>query len=269
MKIILFGANGFLGRAIADALKAEQYEVVSLTHKDCDITDVSSLRKLKIPADVIINCAAKIPMGANDSKEDFMKVNYTGIKNIVEFAVRNKILKIIHCSTLAVNLRPWENVTEKSTNLVNEDNVYAYSKLMGEQINYKNHIILRLPALYGANMKNSIVDKFIKLAKNNETIKVNENFHANFMHIKDIAKYISKIINSNENGIVNVASENPIDLFTLANIIVRETKSSSKIEKVNDGQISTANVNVDRMHKITNFKEMPLLEGLRSVIGNQ
>lgn len=275
MRIILFGADGHLGKEVASKLKQQKNEVISFTHKNCDISDLSTLKtKLKDPADIIINCAAKVPTDNNDKEQEFVNVNSNGVQNIIEFAKINDINKIIHCSTLSVIKRSWNDMTEKSNNF-EKDNIYSLSKLDGED-RLRNmtcniqYLILRLPALYGYD-GNNIVNKFANLAKNNGKIVANKNFYANFMHVEDVAEYIAYLTKSRSEEVMNIAAREHYNIVDLAKQIISKTKSESVIDEIDIGDILYASVNTRKMdnaiRKYGYVKEKTLSNGLDVVLG--
>lgn len=62
MKVWVTGANGVLGRRVAEAAQARGHDVLATTHWDCPIDSVDCVaRMVQAEPDVVINCAGKLP----------------------------------------------------------------------------------------------------------------------------------------------------------------------------------------------------------------
>lgn len=152
-KIVVTGANGFIGRFLVDYLSASgKYQVVALVRKGgipgfnlndkvevkyADLTDKSSLLKAIDKGAVLVNLAAN----PYDPKLSYV-VNVGGTKNLIEVGNLKKVEKIIQVSSQAVKIR--------------SKGVYAKTKLESELLVKKsglNWIILRPSLVYGSGEK--------------------------------------------------------------------------------------------------------------------
>jgi nucleoside-diphosphate-sugar epimerase len=109
MKVALFGAGGFLGRAVARELTARGHEAAALTRADADIEVPDALARLELDADSVINCAARVPSGPSTLAEQaaMFAANAVGAAQVAQWAVSRGIRRIVHGSTLVVVARPW------------------------------------------------------------------------------------------------------------------------------------------------------------------
>lgn len=116
MKHIIFGGDGFVGRHLAPKLVADGEEVVvadivksDLPHYrqarflQCDVTDPSAVRALKIaPDDMVYNLSAKMlsPIQVRAKRHDFFfPVNYHGTVNIIEAMDKAGADRLVHFTT--------------------------------------------------------------------------------------------------------------------------------------------------------------------------
>ncbi|MBE7693730.1 NAD-dependent epimerase/dehydratase family protein, partial [Tenacibaculum finnmarkense] len=118
MRILVFGANGFLGKEVVNLLKSNDFEVftISRSDKSCNFNlNISKFDDFQVLPnhffDVIINCATVLPGGNyldNDYLDAIYKTNILGSQNICKWIESQQtVIKIINCSTLAVAQKRW------------------------------------------------------------------------------------------------------------------------------------------------------------------
>ena len=163
-KIVILGASGFIGMHLCKKLKDQKFNIVALIRNKesknyqkllkmgVQIINVGNLfEKKKIKSDFsdikyLINLAALAHVKNKKYYNESTNLQY--INNVEKNIIRNfknKELKIIHISSAKV-----------SKKIQNNDTEYAKVKKKAEEIirkNYKNHIILRPPLIYGPNVK--------------------------------------------------------------------------------------------------------------------
>ena len=177
MKWLVAGADGQLGRSLAEALKARGIDFTPLARKELDITDLSKVIEVvtNSDADIIVNAAAytNVEQAELEPEKAFF-VNESGTRNLA-IASRQSNSKFLHFSTDYVfsGLRnePW-----KVDSLVNPLSVYGKSKLAGElaaQQEYReNSIIIRTAWLYSPYGKNFYKTMLNLALRNDEQIRV-------------------------------------------------------------------------------------------------
>lgn len=162
MKILITGANGFLGQVIFRKLIAS-YEVISLGRKNSDYSlDLSTEKVIKFieKYDLVIHAAGKahfIPK-TNDDEKLFFNLNVNGTRNLLDSLTINSIPKyFVFISSVSVYGLTEGNLIHESTKL-NADDPYGKSKIIAENIVQKwcnnNNVIctiLRLPLIVGPN----------------------------------------------------------------------------------------------------------------------
>lgn len=214
MKILLTGANGFVGSHIAEGLVAAGYDLTCLIRKTSNklwikdlpikyaygnICDKDSLINPIKEADIIIHCAAVLR--AND-KDTYYKVNQGGTKNLVDTVLQHnsKLTKFIHISSLAamgpsVDFKPKLLFAQETP--VSD---YGISKLPGEKelLKLNNKIpytILRPAAVYGPRDKDILI--FFKLVHFGITPFTTTERYIQLLFVQDIVEAIKKIIPTN------------------------------------------------------------------------
>lgn len=161
-QIIGLGLNGLIGSRITQLL-SDKYSFISLSRSNgVDITDSSSLTKIKDypDANFVLNLAAKADVddceedkGLNEGGEAW-KVNVEGTKNVAEIC-RETGKKLIHTSTdFIFDGRKSEEEKYDENDLPNPINWYGNTKYEGErrvEESGADYIILRLAYPYRAS----------------------------------------------------------------------------------------------------------------------
>lgn len=297
MTFLIFGGTGFIGSDLTIYLRTKGHEVFTVSRSgsnsdfSLDITDAEGFDILNnINPEVIVNCASKIPTGNTDSinseiLKEFYQTNVIGGLNICNWALKKNVRKIINCSTLAVNRRPWPDpLNEDYCSIPDGQHVgYAMSKLSQESIikeSLKNSTIkfcnLRLSAVYGDNMPEvGIIFFLIKKFKLNQPIDLinAESVEFDFINVQDVSKSILAISkNDSLKEIVNLGSGVPIKLIGLAYLLKRLTNSSSIISNnENHKPLFKARIQITLLKSLIGdvFNQfLPLDKGLLAILKN-
>lgn len=222
MKVLVTGANGFIGKNLC----AELSELNNITlYKYDKSSNSSDLEKYIINSDFIFHLAG---VNRSESEEDFNQ---------------NQDFLSYICSILQKNNRSTPILFSSSIQASNES-VYGKTKLQAEQVLKKYHaqtsaniFIYRLPNVFGKWCRpnyNSVVATFCNQACNNQELSINNpNAQINLCYIDDVIKSFISHINitsnitfSREEIFYNISPIYNITVGDLANKI--ETFSSSR-----------------------------------------
>ena len=119
---------------------------------------------------------------------------------------------------------------------------YATSKSLAEHYIYGlnqtkklEYIIFRLFNIYGPNLKGRVIDTFISNALKNEDLIINGSGNQTrcYTYIDDCIKgfYLTIFGRQVKNETFNIGNRTPVSVNTLAKLIIKLTKSNSKIIK--------------------------------------
>lgn len=192
MKIVIFGANGLLGKELKKTFN--QLSPYGFGKDAVDITneDAVSAVMAQIMPDVVINAAAYTNVdGAEDHPELAMRVNAEGVKNIAECAKENNSIVVHYSTDYIFNGTKKEGYNEQDIPPESEPlGVYGKSKLKGE--NYlrditRRHYIVRTSWTFGAEGKD-FVDTMVGLLKEKKDIKAAEDQFSKPTYAKDLAQ---------------------------------------------------------------------------------
>lgn len=152
---LVTGGLGFIGQHLVDQLLSRGYEVRILDldqpkiHREgvdyvtANITDCSAVTQAMRGVDQVFHLAANAGLWS-PRKQDFIQINQTGTRNIMQAAMDVGVNRVVHCSTESIlkSVHPQrrrqsqeETETDESVQLTLEDMAGAYcrGKFLAEQ----------------------------------------------------------------------------------------------------------------------------------------
>ncbi|MCS6955558.1 MAG: NAD-dependent epimerase/dehydratase family protein [Candidatus Calescibacterium sp.] len=241
-KILITGANGFIGRETIPLLKNDGHLLYTPPRNQLDIEyqNISlSLFVREKQIDTVIHLANPRVYTSVES----LGKSLIMLKNILDVCAQNKI-RIIYVSG-------WEVYSGyKSICLYADETLpalpkgtYAETKWLSEQLiekyhqNYQlNYVILRSSPIYGVGSdKPKFIYNFIDKAIKNEPIITHEYLNGkpslDLLHIKDFARALQKAIflPNGFNSSINLGTGNLTSTFEIANMIIRVLSSHSEV----------------------------------------
>lgn len=146
-RVLVTGATGFTGGALARKLKERGDKVVALVRKGAnvraleelgaelvvgDISDAEAVLKAAQNVDVIYHIAA-VYRTAGHSDDYYEAVNIGGVQNVIDAAKANNVGRTVHCSTIGVH-GDIEQIPSNETSPFNPGDIYQRTKLAGEEL---------------------------------------------------------------------------------------------------------------------------------------
>ena len=240
-KVLVTGAAGMLGKAVAETFKGE-YEVIGVDAADFDITDteaVSIYFKTNQP-DIVINLAAYTNVDKCESRQDLAgKVNGEAPGLLAKEAF-NIGAFFIQMSTDYV-FDGHKDEPYKETDDPNPLCIYAKSKYQGElsvieqarRMGIKDkYLIVRSGWLFGPGGIN-FVDSIIASAEKSETLKIVNDQKGRPTYTKDLSKALKSCVENKLAGVVHVANSGVTTWFDFAKEIFRQTDQQIELIPVN------------------------------------
>ncbi len=306
--VLVAGASGFIGSHVCDLLVEKGAKVTAIVStsssaskidrnlktykkkiniKRLDLLDLPSVIKYTETIDIILNFAAKdgsATFKENNSSQIYRE-NTSIVLNILEAGRVNNVEKILLISSIEVySSKQRLPFIESDTNYTLDEsaNGYVWSKRFTEvaaKIYSKQYglkvVVARPGNVYGprdySKEKGRVIPLFIDKALKNEDITIwgNGLSKKSFIYISDFAVALLNLVKHQSLPVpINIASENVINIKDLANLIIRLTKSKSKIVFVNSDTLTLDRVaEVAMAKKIIKFKEKTTLSnGLNKTI---
>lgn len=250
-KILVTGSNGFIGGHVCQWLRKKGYYIIGLGRKKtaqkpvddyicCDLgkEDLGRLMEKNhiIGIDGVIHLAAD--MRHEPDTVEVVKANCGGTQKLLEFCEKNDIKIFIQLSSLPVIGKPMEHpITENHP--IDPPTVYHVTKRTQELLaNYAykkfglRTVSFRICAPVGIGMNSrTIFPVFVNNALNNADIVLPGKGlrKQTYIHVDDISQAIEKAIDSSAQGVYNLASNNLLSNYELAERCVDVLGSASKI----------------------------------------
>ena len=166
--ILVTGATGFAGGALAKKLAEEGHSVTALVRKSADTSKLTALGIKLVFGDIsdrntvleaakgidIIYHIAAVYRTAGHPDEYYEAVNVQGVQNIIDAALKHKVKRTVHCSTVGVH-GDISEIPSNEESPFNPGDIYQRTKLKGELLfaeAMKNGLkgsIFRPGAIYG------------------------------------------------------------------------------------------------------------------------
>jgi len=175
VKILLLGANGQVGWALAKQAQQRGLEVIPLQRHQLDITDHEAVQQAvrRTSPAVVINAAAYTAVDQAEKEQALAyAVNRDALLSIAQACVAQHV-PLLHISTDYV-FDGCQRTPYHVDDAVNPMSVYGLSKWQGEEAirqHLEQHIILRTSWVYGSH-GNNFVKTIIKLAQAREELNV-------------------------------------------------------------------------------------------------
>ncbi|MBI2613568.1 MAG: NAD(P)-dependent oxidoreductase [Candidatus Levybacteria bacterium] len=242
-KILVTGGMGTVGSYAKAAFN--ESAVFIMGRMDLDITNVNQIKKVfdKIKPTVVIHLAALTNVDLCEKNPDLAKkINADGTKNMTLIAKKYNI-PFVYISTSAVfdgkNL-PNEGYSEEDQ--PHPANVYAKTKLLGEEIvkeNIKDYIIVRGAWMIGGGKKEKkFISYIFDKIKNGETLRVVNDRFGTLTYAKDLLEFVKERLSRKEFGLFHFGSKGMCSRFDIANFIKKEFRSNSIIEPVSSKEFA-------------------------------
>ena len=245
MKLLLFGADGQLGREVDKRASALGWEIISPLISELDIGDGEAVlrRTAQAAPELIINCAAYTDVDKAESQRELAyRVNAEGAGNIAQAASACGA-RLLHISTDFVFDGMGKTLLDEQSR-VNPVSVYGASKLKGEELVRQawesKSLILRTSSLHGA-LGNNFVHTMVRLFSERESVKVISDRFMSATWAGFLADVLIELGQGQATGIVHASCAGALTWFDFAAEIKKVLERSlPKVAKVSLVPVSSA-----------------------------
>ncbi|HAA56948.1 MAG TPA: 3-beta hydroxysteroid dehydrogenase [Myxococcales bacterium] len=207
MRILVTGATGFLGGALARRLQDMGHEVTGLgrnavvgaqleedgiTFVQADLADAHAMMRACQGQDVVFHSGAKSELWG--TMREFYTANVVGTENIVAGCLRHHVERLIHVSTPGIyftgedrlDIREWEPLPKKQANAYTQTKLWAEGVVDRAVREGLPAIILRPRGIVGAG-DTSILPRVLKAADSGRLRKIGKGRNiADFTHVENV-----------------------------------------------------------------------------------
>lgn len=217
MRILITGANGYIGKSLYNALGDTHY-VTSLTRKEADLTKATEVEDFfkKSPFfDVVLHCA--VAAAANPRSEDWdimdnnLKMYYNLLQN------KNRFGRLIHFGSGA------------ETYL--SDTPYGYSKkvIAKSILNQDNFYNIKIFGVFDENeLETRFIKANVKRYIKKEPIQIHQNKGMDFFYMEDLIRVVKYYLEE---------KDPPKEFDCVYNTILRLDRIARMINELNDYKV--------------------------------
>jgi len=289
MNILIFGANGLLGRNLVRLLSKKHHVFASvkkhakLNFKPNKKITVIEIDLLKIDTKVLPSNIDIIFYLAQSNKykdflngsSDMISVNILAANIIAQWGLNNGVKKFIYSSTGGVYKKTSLPIEESFLikKDINDLDFYISSKISAENIllNYssffKTFIILRPFFIYGPGQNQSmLIPRLIKSVKNKKKIIISgvNGIKINPIFVEDAAKISINTINLNGIFFINLAGSETVTIRDLC-IRIGQIAGQEPIFKISNLIDSDLVADISLMKKKLGKPKVDLQSGIQSI----
>lgn len=301
-KVLITGGAGFIGSCLAERLATDgDYKVVVVDNmltgderrvpRDLenlrfikadvnDFQDISSVM-LAYKFDYVFHYAAVVGVQRTLDNPVMVLNDIQGIKNILDLSKNSNVKRVFFSSSSEVYGEPIEHPQNEYTTPLNSRLPYAVVKNVGEAFlrSYKrefdlDYSIFRFFNTYGPKQSvDFVMSKFILAAQKNQdlTIYGDGSQTRTFCFVDD---NIDACVNAFKhdffvNDTVNIGSDHEVTIKELAQMIIEETGSTSKLvhmPALEEGDMRKRKPDIGKMHVALGRELLPIREGIRRIL---
>ena len=302
-KILVTGGAGFIGSALAEKLIANPDNYVVIVDNlstgnigklpnlpktnwrfiKCDVNDYTEIAPVMTTYqfDYVFHFAAVVGVLRTQQYPVSVLRDIDGIKNVLSLSKNTTVKRVFFSSSSEIYGDPVEMPQNVYTTPLNSRLPYAVVKNIGEAFlrSYKqeydlDYTIFRFFNTYGPKQsRDFVISKFMLAALNNRDITIyGDGLQTRtFCYIDDnvdtclTAFYDNKVVN----GVINIGGNREVTIKELAEIIIRETGSKSKIVHVDplkEGDMRRRQPDNSDMKALLNRPLIKVDEGIRKII---
>jgi GDP-L-fucose synthase len=227
LKILITGANGYIGSSLYNALK-DRYNVATINRQKCDLINSSDINFYFLDNwfDVVIHCAVE---GGNRLQEDSWSVMDSNLKMYYNLLQNRKSFgKLIHFGSGA--------------EFSQENKPYGFSKkVISKSIQNQDEFYnLRIYAIFDElELDRRFIKSNVKRYINKEDMQVHIDKYMTFFYMQDLIKLVEfYILNKDLPKNIDCAYENTLSLKQISELInsLSDYKVNINIDKQEFGE---------------------------------
>ena len=237
-KVLVLGANGFIGSTICQYLRNQSIPFSAPTRKECDLLNLAQTQSYLEQfgqQQIKVVLGAAIPRRAADSPDAMLR-NIQMVSNFILGADKLVLKSLIFLSSIDVYGSPKESPIKEDT-IPHPNNFYAVAKTCGEYLLKEAWpiiplTILRLPGIYGkGDNNNSIVSMFAQKIRKRSKLTLTNNGTSlrDYVTVMDLCKFIYRLLQNPCAGTFNIATGKSMTMVAIAQLIAQSLRCKTNI----------------------------------------
>lgn len=224
-RVLVAGAGGQLGQDVIRLLYQVDYEVLSCTRREMDITDLDRCVEVigAFQPDAVINCAAHTAVDvAETDRDSAYLINTVGARNLA-VATEKVGAKLVYISTDYVFDGNSEQPYHEYDN-TNPQSIYGKSKRAGEvlvQSLSSKYFIVRISWAYGKFGQN-FVKTMLRLGQEKPMLQVVHDQKGSPTYTVDLVRFLMDLIQTEKYGIYHASNSGSCTWYEFAEAIFVE-----------------------------------------------
>ncbi len=254
MKILVTGANSFVGSHVSESLALQGHEIVGTYRRhnervqnlvnnspvqmfQLDLSCVDDFKRLPSDFEAVVHNAGSFPWVDVDIN-NVVLCNVLGTLNLINWLKHQSLItRTVTYSTLSVYGNIVDQILTENTR-TNSHEIYGSSKLASEHLmseleGYENQLIIRFPIVLGNHAHRAFIPRMVESFQDNTAVTItNPNRPYNSMTtLKAVADFTNHYLISNIKGkqIANIGAEDPMTVLQIAEFLRTCLKSKSVI----------------------------------------
>jgi dTDP-4-dehydrorhamnose reductase len=223
VKVMLTGAGGQLGLALADILPERDHEVVALDRRGLDVADAAAVELAfeEHSPELVVNAAAYTNVdGCEESTELAYSINALGPRNLAQ-ACERRGCELLHVSTNYVFDGRGERLYEPF-DPPNPISAYGRTKLAGEELVMRltnRWYVVRSAGVYGRG--HNFVRTMLRVAGERDSLKIKDDEFISPTYARDLAAGIAGIVEDGCYGLYHLTNAGSCSWYEFAREIFR------------------------------------------------
>ena len=253
-KILITGANGFIGYYLTQQLLHKGYQVIAtgkdekrlqvqhanFTYRSMDFTDEQTVINVfdEVKPEVVIHCGAvSKPDDCEQNKETAFRINVTGTINLLKASEKNETFFIFLSTDFVF---AGESLSYKEEDVRWPVNYYGQTKLLAEDevMKYKyDWSIVRTVLVYGKPItgRQNILTMVAAALQQKNPIRIFQDQVRTPTYVEDLAAGIVSIVEKKATGIYHLSGEDKLSPYQMAVAVAKHLQlDEGMIENVTE-----------------------------------
>lgn len=241
-RVLITGAGGIVGRAVATAFEREGWSVYRIVHRPSraapdaqviDLTTVDDLtRRVAERPDAIVHLAAAVPHSRDYPDTPDSAALTRKMDGKVLDAARAWNCLLIYASSCGLYCRDEPETKTEAAPIKDWGSPYFAAKAAGEAAcaDYDNAAVLRISGPIGPGLRAGVVmARFIAAARDNKPITLwgSGKREQDFVDARDLARLCLAVVKQRARGIFNAASGHTATMRELADTVIARVGGGS------------------------------------------